>query len=155
MERDFHKNERNFWVAPLPFKSPRPLLPNNQDQALSRLLSLKRTLDKKAVIRENFEEFMGKMLESKHAELAPPLKENEESWYLPTFKVYHPRKPDQIRVVFDFSAQFHGVSLNSILLTAPDMNNSLLGVLLRFRKEPIAMTANIQQMLYCFVVHEI
>ncbi len=97
---------------------------------------------------------MGKMLENKHAELAPPLKENEESWYLPTFGVYHPRKPDQIRVVFDSSARYRGISLNSILLTGPDLNNSLLGVLLRFRKEPIAVIANIQQMFYCFVVQE-
>lgn len=34
------------------------------------------------------------------------------------------------------------------------MNNSLLGVLLRCRKEPIAVTANIQQMFYCFLVWE-
>ncbi|XP_051753063.1 uncharacterized protein LOC127514335 [Ctenopharyngodon idella] len=154
MERDFHKDETNFWVTPLPFKSPRPLLPNNRDQALSRFLFLKRTLDKRPEIRENFQELMGKMLENKHAELAPPLKENEESWYLPTFGVYHPRKPDQIRVVFDSSAQYHGLSLNSILLTGPVMNNSLLGVLLRFRKEPIAVIADIQQMFYCFVVQD-
>lgn len=105
-------------------------------------------------MRENFLEFMGKMLENKHAELAPLLKENEESWSLPTFGVYHPRKPDQIRIVFDSSARYHGISLNSVLLTGPDMNNSLLGVLLRFRKEPIAVIADIQQMLYCFVVQE-
>ena len=28
-------------------------------------------------------------------------------WYLRHFEVYHPRKPDQIRVVFDCSATFH------------------------------------------------
>jgi hypothetical protein len=35
-----------------------------------------------------------------------------ECWYLPLFGVYHPRKPDQIRGVFDSSAIFEGVSLN-------------------------------------------
>ncbi|RXN33123.1 hypothetical protein ROHU_004400 [Labeo rohita] len=34
------------------------------------------------------------------------------------------------------------------------MNNSLLGVLLRFRKEQVAITADIQQMFHCFVVRE-
>ena len=37
-------------------------------------------------------------------------------WYLPHFGVYHPRKPDQIRVVFDSSAEYQGVSLKVIPL---------------------------------------
>lgn len=34
------------------------------------------------------------------------------------------------------------------------MTNSLLGVLLRFRREPVAVTTDIQQMFHCFVVRE-
>lgn len=34
------------------------------------------------------------------------------------------------------------------------MNNSLLGVLMCFQKEPVAVTADIQQMFYCFIVQE-
>ncbi|KAJ8353217.1 hypothetical protein SKAU_G00207840 [Synaphobranchus kaupii] len=64
------------------------------------------------------------------------------------------QKPGQIRVVFDSSAQFEGVSLNDVLLSGPDLNNGLLGVLLRFRKEPVALTADIQQMFYSFMVQK-
>nr|XP_034339039.1 uncharacterized protein LOC117693077 [Crassostrea gigas] len=39
-------------------------------------------------------------------------------------------------------------------MTGPDMINTLLGVLLRFRKDLVAITADIQQMFYCFVVSE-
>lgn len=56
--------------------------------------------------------------------------------------------------MFDSSAECDGISLNQVLLGGPDLNNSLLGVLLRFRKEPIALTADVQQMFYCFVVRE-
>ncbi|XP_014824793.1 PREDICTED: uncharacterized protein LOC106904820 [Poecilia mexicana] len=98
--------------------------------------------------------FMQKIFTNEHAELAPPLKEGEECWYLPTFGVYHPQKPNNIRVVFDSSAQYLGISLNDVLLSGPDLNNSLLGVLLRFRKQKIAIIADIQQMFYCFQVHE-
>jgi hypothetical protein len=42
-------------------------------------------------------EFMQKILDNNHAEIAPPLQNNEECWYLPLFGVYHPKKPDQIR----------------------------------------------------------
>lgn len=68
--------------------------------------------------------------------------------------MFHPQKPGQIRVVFDSSAPESGISLNSVLLSGPDLNNSLLGVLLRFRKELIALTADIQQLFYCFLVRE-
>ncbi|XP_039890238.1 uncharacterized protein LOC120735119 [Simochromis diagramma] len=103
-------------------------------------------------MKEQFLEFMDKMFKNNHAEIAPPIDDNTECWYLPIFGVYHPQKPGQIRVVFDSSAEQPGVSLNSVLLTGPDLNNTLLGVLIRFRKELIATTADIQQMFYGFLV---
>ncbi|KAL6465115.1 hypothetical protein MHYP_G00252480 [Metynnis hypsauchen] len=48
------------------------------------------------------------------------------------------------------SAQHGGLSLNDVLLKGPDLNNTLLGVLIRFRKEAVAATADIKQMFYCF-----
>lgn len=87
---------------------------------------------------------MQRIFVEKQAEPAPPLKEGEERWYLPIFGVYHPQKPDQIRVVFDSSAKHEGISLNDVLLSGLDLNNTLLGVLNRFRREPIAVTADVQ-----------
>ncbi|KAK7889072.1 hypothetical protein WMY93_024632 [Mugilogobius chulae] len=135
-------------------KSPRPPLPNNRDQAMTRLSSLQRTLERKPKMKEQFVAFMQKVFDNNHAELAPPLPEESECWYLPSFGVYHPRKPEQIRVVFDSSAQCNGISLNNVLLTGPDLNNSLLGVLIRFRRERVAVMADIEQMFHCFVVRE-
>ncbi|XP_061698520.1 uncharacterized protein LOC133512687 [Syngnathoides biaculeatus] len=105
-------------------------------------------------MKEQFVDFMEKLFNNKHAEEAPPLSEDEECWYLPIFGVYHPRNPGAIRVVLDSSAQEDGISLNSVLLSGPDLNNSLLGVLLRFRKEVVALTVDIQQMFYGFLVRE-
>jgi len=68
--------------------------------------------------------------------------------------VYHPHKPDQIRIVFDSSARHNGVSLNDVLLTGPNLNNSLLGVLMRLREEKVAVTTDIKQMSHCFMVRE-
>ncbi|XP_057705305.1 uncharacterized protein LOC130923571 [Corythoichthys intestinalis] len=154
MEEGLTKDKDNNWTAPLPFKSPRPKLPNNKSQALKRLMSLVRNFERKAELKQNFVSFMDKIFQNEHAEIAPPLKDEEECWYLPLFGVYHPRKPKQIRVVFDSSAKHEGVSLNDVLLTGPDLNNSLLGVLMRFRKEDVAFTADIEQMFYCFSVRE-
>ena len=154
MKEGLQKDSNNSWVAPLPFKSPRPRLPDNRPQALRRLMSLKRNFDKKPEMRDHFLAFMDNMFRNSHAELAPPLSPDRERWYLPTFGVYHPKKPKKIRVVFDSSAQYDSVSLNNVLLTGPDLNNTLLGVLIRFRREAIAFTADIEQMFYCFLVRE-
>lgn len=69
-------------------------------------------------------------------------------WGLP------PQKPNQIRGVFDSSAKHCGVSLNDVLLSGPDLLNSLLGVLMRFRREPIAIMTDVRQMFYCFRVKD-
>lgn len=89
---------------------------------------------------------MGKIIKNHHAEVTPPLRNDEECWYLPTLGVYHPQKPGQLRVVFDSSAQFSNISFNDVLLTGPDLNNSFVGVLIRFRKEQVAVMADAQQM---------
>lgn len=98
--------------------------------------------------KKHFVTFMQSVLDRGHAELAPLLKDGEECWYLPLFGVYHPKKTDQIRVVFDSSAKYEGLSLNSVLMTGPDLINNLVGVLLRFRKEPVAVMADIIQGIY-------
>ncbi|KAI4905746.1 hypothetical protein NFI96_003038 [Prochilodus magdalenae] len=154
MEQNLQKDDSNSWIAPLPFRHLRQRLPDNKSQALNRFSSLKRSLERKPEMRQHFFSFMGKILENGHAEVAPPLKENEERWYLPIFGVYHPKKPGKIRVVFDSSAQYCGVSLKDVLLTGPDLNNTLFGVLIRFRREAIAATADIKQMFHCFRVRE-
>ncbi|KAI4876335.1 hypothetical protein NFI96_002704 [Prochilodus magdalenae] len=154
MDKEMFIGEENSWVAPLPFRTARSRLPNNREQALNRLNSLCRTLERKTEMKQHFFTFMQRIFDQDHAELAPPLTEGEECWYLPIFGVYHPHKPGQIRVVFDSSARHSGVSLNDMLLTGPDLNNSLLGVLMRFRREQIAVTADIEQMFHSFIVRE-
>ena len=44
--------------------------------------------------------------------------------------------------------------MNDVLMTGPDLTNSLIGVLLKFRREKVAVTADIEQMFFNFYVHE-
>ncbi len=62
MQAEFHQDEQKNWVAPLPFRSPRPSLPNNREQALSRLNSLRCTLSRNPEMKEQFSAFMKKTL---------------------------------------------------------------------------------------------
>lgn len=56
--------------------------------------------------------------------------------------------------MFNSSAKHEGLLLNDVPLQGPDRNRTLLGVLIHFRKEQVAVTADIQQMFYCFIVRE-
>ena len=99
---------------------------------------------------------MQKLFDNGHAEPAPSTESSSSPprWYLPHFGVYHPQKPGKIRVVFDSAAETNGVSLNKMLLSGPDLTNSLLGILIRFRQDPVAFMADIEQMFHSFVVRE-
>jgi hypothetical protein len=154
MNDHFKKRSDGSWEAPLPFRSPRDKLPNNKVQAVNRSQTLLKSFQKNPVKKQHFFEFMGQLLSNGHAELAPKLSQDEECWYLPIFGVYHPRKPNQIRVVFDSSAVFEGMSLNSVPLQGPDLTNSLFGILVHFRKDKVAILTDIEQMFYSFSVRE-
>ncbi|KAL6465183.1 hypothetical protein MHYP_G00253160 [Metynnis hypsauchen] len=78
MEKEMYMNDENHWVAPLPFRSSRPILPNNKEQALKRLRTLQCTLEKRPAMKEHFFTFMQKMFDNDQAEPAPPLKQDEE-----------------------------------------------------------------------------
>ena len=62
MDAEFHQDSSKSWVGPLPFRSPRQRLPNNRRQAHDRLLSLRRTLEKRPQMKAHFLEFMQNML---------------------------------------------------------------------------------------------
>lgn len=154
MNTKMQKGPTGNWVAPLPFRSSRPKLPNNRSYALKRAMLLHKSLLRDPKKRDHFVTFMNQIIRRGHAEVAPKIPQLKEAWYLPLFGVYHPKKPDQIRGVFDASAKFQGISLNDVLLQGPDLLNGLLGILLRFRKNEVAISADIEQMFYSFLVDE-
>ncbi|KAK3091640.1 hypothetical protein FSP39_021443 [Pinctada imbricata] len=75
-------------------------------------------------------------------------------WYLPHQPVKNENKPGKVRVVFDCATTYQGISLNNELLQGPDLMNSLVGVLIRFRQENIALTADIETMFHQVRVQE-
>lgn len=65
-------------------------------------------------------------------------------WYLPHHPVFSPQKPGKVRVVFDCSAKYCNTSLNDQLLQGPDLTNSLVGVLSRFREDYVALMSDVE-----------
>ena len=74
-------------------------------------------------------------------------------WYLPHHSVVHPQKPEKVRMVFYCAATYRGTSLNAQVLQGPDLANKVVGVLLGFREEPVALMAYFEAMYHQLKVH--
>ncbi|XP_072168946.1 uncharacterized protein [Diadema setosum] len=132
----------------LPWKHAPPHLPDNRQMADMRLKYLKRRLLKDDHFCKKYTATMQDYIDKGYAEEVPANDITDQVWYLPHHPVLHPHKPEKVRVVFDCAARYQGTSLNDQLLQGPDYTNSLVGVLTRFRKEPVAMVGDIEAMFH-------
>ena len=62
--------------------------------------------------------------------------------------VVNPNKCNKVRVVFDCAARCNNASLNDNLMRDPDLMNSLIGVLTRFRKNRVAIVGDMEAMFH-------
>lgn len=134
----------------LPWREDDPQVPDSYYLALSRLNSLTRHFMRDNNYLDLYSTNIGAYVEKDYAEecldshQAPA--ENNRRWYLPHFGVTNINKPGKLRIVHDAAAQSQSTSLNSLLLPGPDMLQSLLGILLRFREGQVALTGDIREM---------
>ncbi len=134
----------------LPLKKKDMVLPNNRIVAEQRAVNLQRKFRKDSAFQADYTAFMEDVIFKGYAEKVP-VEELERHdgrvWYIPHHGVYHSKKK-KIRVVFDCSASFQGVSLNGQLLQGPDLTSTLISVLTGFRMEPVTLMADIESMFY-------
>ena len=150
VENGVRYNEGHYEI-PLPFRSENIEMPSNKIQAIKRADMQKKKMLKNVQYRKDYKAFMEDMIAKGYAERVPPessLPENGKVWYIPHHGVYHPKKPEKIRVVFDCSSRFQGMSINDQLLPGPNLTNTLVGVLTRFRQDPIGFMGDIEAMFY-------
>ena len=135
----------------LPWRYRPPSLKNNRCIALRRLHVLKKRFQKDPSLMEKYCKTLNDYIAKGHARKVPDDQINpggKPLWYLPHHPVIHEHKPGKVRVVFDCAARFGDTSLNDQLLQGPDRTNNLTGVLLRFRQEPVALMADVEQMFH-------
>ncbi|XP_063068882.1 uncharacterized protein LOC134460379 [Engraulis encrasicolus] len=139
----------NHYQLKLPFKRG-VCLPNNYTVAKQRITGLKRKFLRDKQLFEEYSANISEMVSRGYAEEVPAKQLSGSSgkvWYIPHHGVRHPRKKT-LRVVFDCAATFQGTSLNQQLLQGPNLNSTLLGVLLRFRQHPVAIMGDVQAMYH-------
>ena len=155
MESSLKVDVDGHYQLDLPFREI-PDFPNNRSLAERRLNSLKMRLKKDRKLHTKYkagiDDYVNKgyAVKIKSSESENPVAEEDNGWYLPHHPVIHPQKPSKPRIVFDCAAKYDDVSLNSKLLQGPDMTNTLVGVLTRFRQDPVAFLADIEEM-FCQV----
>ena len=156
MDENTTVNKKGFLQMPLPLKDPNISLPCNRGAVFYRtrntLERLKRDKDKLEDCLKTMDEY----IRAGHVEYVPKNQIDPtpgKAWWLPVFPVTHPKK-QKTRLVFDSSAEYKGVSLNKALLQGPDNNNSLRGVLMRFRNGPVGVSGDIRCMFHSFYLPE-
>ena len=149
-------NNEEYTVG-LPWISPSVTLPNNSKMALRRLNAVTHRFRRDPLFYEQYESTIKEYIEKGYARKLPETEQTisiNRTWYLPHHGVVHPRKPDKLRVVFDASARYNGVSLNSKLLKGPCLVSDIVCILLRYREKPIGVSGDIKQMFLQVKVKE-
>ena len=130
------------------WKKDERTFPNNLAMARQRLESLRRRLmkpeneDMATRYRDVMDSYISCGFARKLSEKELDMQSSSQ-WYLPHHPVTSPTKPGKVRIVFDAAAEYEGTSLNKNLLSGPDMTNSLVSVLLRFRQGTVGIAADI------------
>ena len=134
------------WEVGLLWKSDEMPEINSKVTARKRLFSLEKKLDREPEFAALYYKEMERLFESGYAKKVEPDAKQKKTWYLPHFGVQNVNKPGKVRLVFDAAARTEGVSLNDLLEAGPNLLESLIGVLLRFRQYAYAAISDMKDM---------
>ncbi|XP_043238748.1 uncharacterized protein LOC122390137 isoform X1 [Amphibalanus amphitrite] len=145
---NMRKDESGHFEIGLPLRDIGDL-PDSYFAARRRLECLRRRLSHDSSLRDEYVAVVQRLFDEGYAERVPDSEGETEdrTWYLPHHGVRHPEKR-KLRVVFDCSAKTDNVCLNDLLIKGPNLTNTLVGVLLRFRENPVAFTCDVESMFH-------
>ncbi|XP_062702132.1 uncharacterized protein LOC134285437 [Aedes albopictus] len=132
------------------------MLGESKSAALRRFHCLEKRLSREPHLKEEYHTFLEEYLLLGHMRLVPPSEpEPQQVHYLPHHAVLKEASTTtKVRVVFDGSAKTStGYSLNDALQVGPIVQDELLTLVLRFRKYPVALVADIAKMYRQVLLH--
>lgn len=145
-------NEGRYMVK-YPFTNRLQELGSSFSAASRRFFSLERRLERNPEIKKQYHQFMKTYLDLNHME---PISSNvEDGYHIPHQAVIREESlTTKLRVVFDASANSNTrVSLNDTMRAGPVIQDGIFNLILRFRRHPIAIGADIEKMYRQFLVH--
>ena len=135
----------------IPWKKDHPVLKNNYNQAVRRLISVENRLKRHNTKAEDYKRAISQYVKEGFAEEITSdgnCKQSEKIRYLPHHAVYREDKSTtKTRIVFDASAsEGDEASLNDCILQGPALQPNLVSVLIRFRMHHVALVADVKKM---------
>ena len=131
------------------WKQDRPALPNNREAAVSRLHNSEKKIKKDPFVETEYSKTIQGYVEKRviFVKLVLMSPSPSEVWYLPHFPVVRLDKTTtKVRIVFDCSDKFNGISLNDVIYAGPKLQRELIDVLVRFRHNPVAVACDVKEM---------
>lgn len=148
---DIAFNGERYEVA-LPWKRDCLPLPDNFESCNNRLLSLRRKLQKHPKLLNEYHTIIQEQIEAGIVEKVVEPRKNPVNTVGTHYSPHHPvvrqdKDTTKVRIVYDGSAkpgdQEH--SLNDCLETGPNFIPHIFDLLIKFRSNPIALTADIEK----------
>ncbi|KAJ0181817.1 hypothetical protein K1T71_002539 [Dendrolimus kikuchii] len=137
------------YIVKLPFKSQDPLCKygNSKEIARKRFFMLEKRLFRNPELKREYSKVMNEYVHLGHMEVVSN-PDKSDAVYLPHHAVVKQDKiTSRVRVVFDASCSgSNGVSLNNDLMTGPTLQPELRHLVMRWRRFPIALVADIVKM---------
>ena len=136
---------------PLPFKEKDPVVTCNRSTARNRTITTLNSLKRKnpTMWQSSLDKFAKNLncATPRFVPLPRHLRGDQQgrAYWIPLFSVWQKEKA---RIVFDAKAPTNNRCLNDTLFQGPDRNNSLRGILMRFRGHPHAVKADIANMFH-------
>ncbi|KAL1006955.1 hypothetical protein UPYG_G00079630 [Umbra pygmaea] len=145
---DKHSNDPH-WDVAYPWKVSPAILPDNRRAVEATFKNMEARLAREPVWKAAYGEQIREMV-SRGAAIKLTM-EVIESWNGPIWYISHLVAPNPhssstpVRIVWNSSQEFRGLSLNNLLHKGPDVLNPIRGVLLRFRSRLHAALGNVKK----------
>ncbi|UYV63214.1 hypothetical protein LAZ67_2003462 [Cordylochernes scorpioides] len=139
------RDESGRYIVRLPFKESAERLGQSKSIAISRFLNLEKRLEQNESIYAQYKQFMNEYIRLGHMQASCSL-QTEPKYYIPHHCILK-AQPTTLRVVFDASTKTTTqISLNDLLHVGPKLQNNIFNILLKFRKNSVALVADIEKM---------
>ncbi|KAL6482555.1 hypothetical protein MHYP_G00106350 [Metynnis hypsauchen] len=134
-------------ATPLLWKDEMPTIKSGKEAVFPLLRSTERRLQNNPCLTAIYAKEINRLKNLKYISLVPPEQEvqSNASWYIPHHLIEHNQK---YRIVFNFSFSHKDYILNEQLLPGPILGPTLIGVLIRFREHPVAISGDIKAMFH-------
>ena len=139
---------------PLPWKEGYPMaMPHSFEIARRRLNAQAKRMSAQPERKQKYMDTFTAMKEQGHAELVEERSAGQKTQGLIHYITHFATEQEKFRVVYNGALRIHGISINDMLHRGPMFLEPLVGVLVRFRQHPFAISCDIKNMFFQIALH--